>query len=164
MTAAIAKITASLETIFAPMDAKVLVNAQEWAVGRVAALREFKASDEYDAIRRDAHKLYAKMFDICGGKTWYAVFNGTGSAYVSEFMTKNCAATAKKRNASITAKLVKAGVTEVVSENYTYTNDGFNGVFIVNTNAGSKRVTIDTIYAGGYNIQCLHLRVLVKVK
>ena len=164
MTAAIAKITASLEVIFAPMDAKVLASAQEWAVGRVAALKEFKASDEYAAIRRDAHKLYERLHSIAGGKTWYGVFNGTGSVYVSEFMARNCAATAKKRNASITAKLAKAGVTEVVGENYTYTNDGFNGVFNVNTNAGPKRVSIDTIYAGGYNIQCLHLRVLVKVK
>lgn len=165
MTAAIAKITASLEVIFAPMDVKVLASAQEWAVGRVAALKEFKASAEYTTARgQGAYVLYAKLFEICGGKTWYAVFNGTGSVYVSEFMAKNCAATAKKRNASITAKLVKAGVTEVVSENYTYTNDGFNGVFNVNTNAGPKRVSIDTIYAGGYNIQCLHLRVLVKVK
>lgn len=162
--AAIAKISASLKTIFAPMDAKVLEAAKEWAVGRVAALKEFKASDEYAALRRDASQLYERLHAIAGGKTWYAVFNGTGADYVSEFMTKNCAATAYKRNASITAKLVKAGVSEVVSEQYTHTNDGFNGVFIVNTNAGTKRVSIDTIYAGGYNIQCLHLRVLVKVK
>lgn len=83
---------------------------------------------------------------------------------IEEFIEKNCAATVAKRNATIAAKLEKAGVTEVVSEQFTYTKDGFDGVFVVNTDAGMKRVKINTIRAGGYNIQCLHLRVLVSVK
>lgn len=55
-------------------------------------------------------------------------------------------------------------MTEVVSKEFDMTTDGFNGVFVINTNNGVKRVFIETVYAGGYNIQCLHLRVLVKVK
>ena len=70
---------------------------------------------------------------------------------------KNCKATANKRNASIAKKLEKA---EVTGSAVVRTEDGFNGVFNINT----KKVTIETVYAGGYNIQCLHLRVLVKIK
>lgn len=34
----------------------------------------------------------------------------------------------------------------------------------VNTESGIKRVKIETILAGGYNVQCLHYRTLVNVK
>lgn len=161
---AIDQITTKLEEVFAPMDAKVLEGTQAWAKGRVAAIKEFQASDEYQSIRFNAWKLYGRLHSIAGGKTWYNLLSGNSPATIKAFVQKNCKAIADRRNASITAKLVKAGVTEVISEEFTSTNDGFNGVFVVNTDAGKKKVTIETIYAGGYNIQCLHLRVLVRVK
>lgn len=158
------KIIAQLNEVFAPMDAEVLSASQEWAKDRMQALRELKATEEYKATRFDAYKRCAMLHAIAGGKTWYNVFQGRNEVMVAEFVEKNCAAIVANRNASIAAKLNKAGVTEVVDQEFAYTNDGFNGFFRVNTNAGSKRVTINTIRAGGYNIQCLHLRVLVHVK
>ena len=107
---------------------------------------------------------YDRLHEIAGGKTWYNVFNGRNTKLVEEFMVKNCEMTAKKRNASIAKKLEKAGVTEVLSEEFHRTNDGFNGTFVVDTDKGHKTVTVETILAGGYNIVCLHLRVLVRVK
>lgn len=160
---AIKQIVESLNEVFAPMDAEVLVSSQEWAKGRVQALRDFKASPEYQEMRRDAYKLYPHMFAIAGGKTWYNVFQGRNAAMIEEIIVKNCEAIAQARNAKIAAKLTKAGVTEVTDTNINHTNDGFNGIFYVNTDAGNKRVKVETIRAGGYNIQCLHLRVLVKV-
>jgi hypothetical protein len=161
-----ATIIAKLNEVFAPLDAEVLESSQEWARGRVAALREYKASEAYAEISKKGAwgGMYTKLFAIAGGKTWYNVFTGNGSAWIENFVTKNCAAIVAKRNASIAKKLAAAGVTEVVSEKFMHTRDGFDGVFIVNTDNGTKRVSIDTIRAGGYNIQCLHLRVLVKVK
>lgn len=158
------KILEKLNEVFAPMDAEVLAATQKWAQERVAALREFKQSDEAKELRRDQWKYYDRLFAIAGGKTWYNVFDGRNAAMIAEFVEKNCAATVAKRNASIAAKLNKAGVTEVIDQEFAHTSDGFNGVFRVNTDAGTKRVSIDTIRAGGYNIQCLHLRVLVHVK
>ena len=35
---------------------------------------------------------------------------------------------------------------------------------LVREGVGRKVVTIETIRAGGWNIQCLHLRVLVRIK
>ena len=164
MSNATTAIISRLNEVFAPMDAQVLDSTQEWAKGRAQALREFKASDDYKAICRDAARLYSRLFGIAGGKTWYNVFNGNSQAIISEFVAKNCAATAAKRNASIAAKLNKTGVNEVISEELARTKDGFNGTFVVNTDAGRKVVRVETIQAGGYNIQCLHLRVLVKVR
>lgn len=162
----IQQITDSLKVILAPMDAEVLEASMVWAKGRVAALKEFKASEEYKVLNAKGAwgGVYDKLFALAGGKTWYNIFNGHSSVMIDEFVKKNCEAIAQKRNASITAKLVKAGVSEVLSQTYTHTNDGFDGTFIVNTNKGRKVVTINTIRAGGYNIQCLHLRVLVRVK
>ena len=153
-----------INEVFSNMDAEVLAASQVWAKGRVAALREFKASDEGRAMSRDQWKYYGRLHAIAGGKTWYNVFNGRNAAMIEEAIEKNCAAIVDNRNATIAAKLEKAGAKEVISEEFTYSNDGFNGVFAVNTDTGIKRVIINTIFAGGYNIQCLHLRVLVKIK
>ena len=158
-----------LETLnreLASLDAQVLEGTKKWALERKAALTEYKKSDEYKEIAKKGAwgGMYDALYAVAGGKTWYNVFNGNGTAYVEEFVEKNCAKTVEKRNASIAKKLEKAGVTEVVSNQFSRTNDGFNGIFIVNTDAGTKRVIIESILAGGYNIQCLHNRVLVKVK
>lgn len=164
MTTAIQSIMNQLAEVFAPMDAEVEAASQEWAKGRIAALKAYDASEEYqnDRKQKDASWIiYPKRFAIAGGKTWYNIFNGYN---VAEFITKNCAATAEKRNAAIARKLSKAGVTDVLKSEFTRTNDGFNGTFVVETNNGRKVVTVNTIRAGGYNIQCLHLRVLTHVR
>lgn len=161
---ATATIISKLQEIFAPMDDEVLVGTKAWAAGRALAVREFKLSDEGKSLSCDAHRYYARLHTIAGGKTWYQAFNGRSLCDIEEVVEKHCAAVAKKRNASISAKLAKAGVNEVVSEEFHRTADGFNGLFVVGTDAGVKSVRIETIKAGGYNIQCLHLRVLVSVK
>ena len=164
MNTSINQIMDRLGEVFAPMDSKVLEDSQTWAKGRVAALQEFKSSEEYKTLRRNQYAFYEKLHRIAGGKTWYNIFDGRNAEMIEELILKNHNATITKRNSSIAAKLTKAGVTEIISEEFGYTKDGFNGVFVVNTDAGKKRVKIETIYAGGYNIQCLHLRVLVTVK
>lgn len=150
--------TKTLEIAFAEMDKEVLAKQIEWAKERRAALKEFRASDEYKAINNEWDR-YAKLHSIAGGKTWYNIFDGRNEAMINEIVTKNCAAIAAKRNANIVAKLEKKGINEIGNLEFNRTSDGFHGWF---TFEGAT-IHIETIIAGGYNIQCLHQRTLVKV-
>lgn len=162
---AIEKIMKELDVVFAPMDAKILEASKKWILERQDAINEYRNSDEWKNSRNRIEKgLYHKLFDIAGGKSWYNVIEGRNDEMLMEFVEKNCASIAKKRNASIAKKLEKAGVKEVVSQELSISSDGFNGVFYVQCDVGLKKVSIESIYAGGYNIQCLHQRVLCKVK
>lgn len=153
-----------LNEVFAPMDAEVHAATLVWAEERVAAVAEFKKSDRAKELLKSSSAYYRVLFEIAGGKTWYSALYGRSAESRADVVANHCARVAESRNASIASKLEKAGVTEIISEEFHRTNDGFNGCFVVETDKGRKAVTINTIRAGGYNIQCLHLRVLVKIK
>ena len=152
-----------LEVIFAEMDKRILEESKKWALERSKAVSEFYSSDEYKSMPRGEGRIL-KAMSIAGGKSWYKVVYGNSEDYILNFVEKNCEAVVKKRNANIAKKLEKAGVVEVLSEEFSRCDDGFNGFFMINCDNGLKKVSIESIYAGGYNIQCLHQRVLCKVK
>lgn len=154
------KLLNSLNTILAGFDKKVLEDTKEKMLERRLKLHEYKKNTEYSF----SSEYYSALHDICGGKTWYNIINNHSEEDLLIIVEKNCANVVKKRNASIAKKLEKAGITEVLEEKYSTTSDGYNGTYTINTDSGIKSVIIETILAGGYNIQCLHHRVLVKVK
>lgn len=69
--------------------------------------------------------------------------------------------THEARNARIAIKMAKAGITTIDADDFTilYGKD-FTGLWIID----GFQVKIQVIWAGGYNIQKLHHRVLVSVK
>lgn len=123
---------------------------------KVAAVRATKFTGQYATEQ----KSYA-MIEAAGGKGWLEMLRH-GS--INEIIAKTEAMKAEARNAKIAAKLNKAGITAVTGFNGNRTADGFTGRWTVETDKGIKSVFIDVILAGGYNIQCLHHRVLVNVK
>lgn len=162
-----------IKIAFADIDKKMHEDQMAWAMGRMDALREFdpKATERYQTAKENGHPdvstrelLWAVetdlLHELCGGKTWYNIFHGRNKQMVAEYIVKNVEALIEKRNARIVAALTKKGITEIPAFEIKHNGEGYEGEFQI----GDHLVTITTILAGGYHIQCLHQRTLVNVK
>lgn len=107
--------------------------------------------------------VYSVLYEAVGGKGWYQLLDWS-NAGIAEKITKKKKANSEARNAKIALKLEKIGIAEITEASPVYSNNGFVGVWKVKTDKGQFKVTVEVILAGGYNIQCLHHRVLVNVK
>lgn len=165
---AIEKIIADLNEVLKDFDAANAQKAREWSAGRKAAIADYRSKHcvfkDGDKIRQDQHTFYNNLFAAAGGKTWYNIFNGRNQAMVDEIMDNNSAAIVAKRNALIAKKLSGLNVTSVGAVKAAFHDGGVDCSISLETDKGTRYVSIDTIVAGGYNIQCLHNRTLVKVR
>ena len=162
MTNALNTIMNALSSHFSAYDEQYVARMVKWGLHRKAAVMEFKKSPEYLMY---VYKKYDKLHAMCGGKTWYHIVNDNTVSMLEKLIEDICKDNIDERNAKIARKIQTIGASEVVGEGKVTTcADGFNGVFFVNTDLGQKRVEINTILAGGYDVQCLHYRTLIKVK
>jgi hypothetical protein len=132
--------------------------------GKLKAMRD--AWEQCGNTREDRVGIYYKLYSICGGKSAYHdIYWGRSREMIEERLRKIHAGNIDARNFKIVSKLLPLGVSTVeIGDAMGSTHSGFSGWYVLNTDSGKYRLTIEVITAGGYNIQCLHYRTLVHVK
>lgn len=151
MTSLIDQIT----SVLSPFDNENLQSEIDSITARRTSLKEFREANEHKS--GNAFGYYSGMFAAVGGKGWYELLTNYHNAAITEKLTK-------ARNTKIAKKFDALEITEVKQDQNNYADGGFFGTWVLETNKGRKIVQIEVILAGGYNIQCLHNRILVKVK
>ena len=149
LTAAFAE--ADAESI-ANIPAEVKESREQFRALQAELLEMFPRDQDYE-------KRWSVLYRTASKQTIEDVTEHGFDGHV-ERVIKRTKRTHESRNQRIAQKFEKAGISEIDSNDLVvvYGKD-FCGQWII----GGHLVKLDVIWAGGYNIQCLHCRVLCKI-
>ncbi len=139
-----------IENAFKDIDLKMFAMNRNFVIETQNAM--------YDAGENAGRNRIAEMIKIAGSKKMYALLNQSTKNAIKE-MQEITADMIRNRNEKIVSKLKAKEINEIPSFDIEINDGSGNGYF----KAGEHNVHIRTILAGGYNIQKLHQRTLIKV-
>ena len=157
---------------FAALNQRLHTSHQEFAIHKLDGFKTFidntkaeyeNSSNQFREVNwRGGSNFNHHLANLAwfGSVSMMNLLCGRGRAGALEAMAKNTDRVIAKRDANIIKALEKKGVTSIPDFELIECSDGVEGKFHVDGHI----VTIRTILAGGYNIQCLHQRTLIKVK